>query len=42
MEQAAGLGLRGTPSFLINGKQLIGAQPYEVFVDAIEKALGKK
>ncbi|NJM40618.1 MAG: thioredoxin domain-containing protein [Anaerolineae bacterium] len=42
MEQAAGLGLRGTPSFLINGKQLIGAQPYEVFAQAIETALGQK
>ena len=41
MDQAAGLGLRGTPSFLVNGKQLIGAQPYEVFVQAIDAALGK-
>jgi protein-disulfide isomerase len=42
MAQAADLGLRGTPSFLVNGKQLIGAQPYEVFAQAIEQALGKK
>ena len=42
MSQAASLGLRGTPSFLVNGKQLIGAQPYEVFAQAIEQALGKK
>ena len=42
MDQAAGLGLRGTPSFLVNGKQLIGAQPYEVFAQAIDAALVKK
>ena len=41
MDQAAGMGLRGTPSFLVNGKQLIGAQPYEVFAQAIDEALRK-
>lgn len=29
----------GTPSFLINGELLIGAQPYEKFVEVIEKKL---
>jgi protein-disulfide isomerase len=42
LDQAANLGFRGTPSFLINGKQVIGAQPYAVFVQTIEEALGKK
>jgi protein-disulfide isomerase len=41
MDQATSLGLRGTPSFLINGRQVIGAQPYEVFVQVIEEALKK-
>lgn len=33
------LGLRGTPAFFINGKYISGAQPYQVFADAIEAAL---
>ncbi|PWH16025.1 MAG: hypothetical protein DDG59_10230 [Anaerolineae bacterium] len=33
------LGLTSTPSFLINGKAVIGAQPYEVFEGIIEEAL---
>ena len=33
------LGVTGTPSFLINGKPLVGAQPYEAFVEAIEAAI---
>ncbi|MCX8063345.1 MAG: DsbA family protein [Anaerolineales bacterium] len=33
------LGLTSTPSFLINGKAIIGAQPYEVFEGIIEEAL---
>ncbi len=32
-------GIRATPSFLINGKLLEGAQPFEVFQQAIEEAL---
>jgi len=33
------MGVRGTPSFLINGKPLVGAQPYEAFKQTIEAAL---
>jgi protein-disulfide isomerase len=33
------LNFRATPSFLINGKPLVGAQPFEVFSDYIESAL---
>lgn len=33
------MGLTSTPSFLINGKAIIGAQPYEVFEGVIEEAL---
>ena len=39
---AAGLGMRSTPSFLINGYQLIGAQPYESFEKAIETLLNNQ
>jgi protein-disulfide isomerase len=35
----AELGVGGTPTFYINGKALIGAQPYENFVAAIEAEL---
>ena len=33
-------GIGATPSFLINGKALVGAQPYQVFQQAIEAELG--
>lgn len=32
-------GVTGTPSFLINGKLIVGAQPYSVFQQAIDQAL---
>jgi protein-disulfide isomerase len=32
-------GVHGTPAFLINGKLLVGAQPYGVFQQAIDAAL---
>ncbi len=35
------LGLTGTPAFLINGQVLVGAQPTEVFVQAIEQAVAE-
>jgi protein-disulfide isomerase len=35
---ARSLGITGTPAFLINGRPLIGGQPTEVFVSAIEQA----
>ncbi len=40
-DQAAGreLGVRGTPWFFIDGREIRGAQPYEVFQEAIEEAL---
>ncbi len=34
-------GVRGTPSFLINGKLVIGAQPFSFFEQAIETALNE-
>jgi len=33
------LGIDGTPTFFVNGQRVIGAQPYEVFASAIDKAL---
>jgi len=40
-DQAAGMqaGVSGTPSFLINGQLVVGAQPFPVFQQAIEAAL---
>jgi protein-disulfide isomerase len=35
--RAAGVG--GTPTFFLNGQRIVGAQPTEVFVQAIEAAL---
>ncbi|MBO9309270.1 MAG: DsbA family protein [Chloroflexi bacterium] len=37
--QGERLGVRGTPTFFINGLPLVGAQPYSVFEGAIERAL---
>jgi protein-disulfide isomerase len=39
LEWAANLGVRSTPTFFINGIPLVGAQPYEVFKEVIEKEL---
>lgn len=32
-------GIQGTPSFMVNGQKIEGAQPYSIFQEAIEKAL---
>lgn len=34
-------GVEGTPAVFINGEQLVGAQPYSVFKEAIDKSLNK-
>ena len=39
LNEGSGFGITGTPSFVINGELLIGAQPYNVFSAAIERAL---
>jgi protein-disulfide isomerase len=36
---ATQLGARGTPSFFINGRSLVGAQPFEAFQAVIDEAL---
>jgi protein-disulfide isomerase len=35
MDAAAAIGARGTPAFFINGRQLMGAQPYERFDEVV-------
>tara|TARA_R110002051_G_scaffold305021_1_gene374734 strand:+ start:16092 stop:16838 length:747 start_codon:yes stop_codon:yes gene_type:complete len=37
--EAQQLGVTGTPSFLLNGLPIVGAQPTDMFVNAIETAL---
>ncbi|MGP3977228.1 DsbA family protein [Streptomyces sp. 8N114] len=39
--EAYGLGASATPAFLVNGQPIAGAQPDEVFIDAIERAAAK-
>jgi protein-disulfide isomerase len=36
---AQSIGVRSTPSFVVNGRAIIGAQPYDVFQQAIELEL---
>src|SRR5262249_45325460 len=36
---AMALGLRGTPGFVVNGRSLVGALPFEIFQSVIEEAL---
>lgn len=38
-DEAKGLGVTGTPTFIVNGSPLVGAQPLEVFVQAIDAEL---
>ena len=38
-EYAANLGVRSTPTFFLNGLPIVGAQPFEVFQEVIEKEL---
>ncbi len=39
--EAKGFGLNGTPSFLINGTELVGAQPIDKFVAVIDAEMSK-
>jgi protein-disulfide isomerase len=39
LEYAAQLGVRSTPTFFINGIALVGAQPFELFQEVIDKEL---
>jgi protein-disulfide isomerase len=39
--EARNLGVSGTPTFLVNGTMIVGAQPFEAFQSAIESALAE-
>ena len=39
LDEARRLGLTGTPSFIINGKLLVGAHPTETFVQVLGREL---
>jgi protein-disulfide isomerase len=40
--EGASLGVTGTPAFFINGRMLVGAQPYEQFKNVIDDELAAK
>jgi protein-disulfide isomerase len=40
-KQGSSLGASGTPTFFVNGRQLVGAQPFEKFKELIEEELKK-
>jgi protein-disulfide isomerase len=42
MEDGQAAGVTGTPAFFINGRLVVGAQPYSVFKNIIEEELSKK
>jgi protein-disulfide isomerase len=37
--EGAALGVTGTPAFFVNGRMLVGAQPFEKFKDIIDDEL---
>jgi protein-disulfide isomerase len=39
VSQARALGINGTPTFLVNGRTLVGAHPIETFRSVIDEAL---
>ncbi len=39
LNEAAAYGVTGTPAFFINGRMLVGAQPYEAFAQVIDEEL---
>ena len=41
LRETQNAGIQGTPSFTINGQQLVGPQPLEVFEQVIEAELAK-
>lgn len=40
-EQGQGLGVNSTPTFFVNGRRILGAQPIETFVEVIEEELAR-
>jgi predicted DsbA family dithiol-disulfide isomerase len=41
LQEAMSLGLTGTPAFLINGRLVSGALPFEAFEQAVESAIAE-
>ena len=41
LEEGARLGINGTPTFFVNGRMIVGAQPLEAFVQVIEDELSR-
>ena len=41
-EEGSKLGVKGTPTLFINGKKIVGAQPYRVFEEAIKEIQSQK
>jgi len=41
LEEGQNIGVDGTPAFFINGRPLVGAQPFEAFKNLIEQELNK-
>lgn len=41
MEQGKSVGVKSTPTFFVNGQQVMGAQPFEVFTEIIDSELKK-
>ena len=39
MQEGRAAGVTGTPTFFINGRRLVGAQPVQAFLEAVEDAL---
>ena len=39
LKEGANVGVEGTPTFFVNGQPLVGAQPFERFTAAIDRAL---
>jgi protein-disulfide isomerase len=39
MEAGASYGVSGTPAFFVNGRPLVGAQPFEAFQQVIDDEL---
>ena len=42
MRAASALGIRSTPTFLVNGKLLVGAQPFRVWQHVLDQLLGTR
>ena len=41
MKLASSIGVQGTPNFFLNGRQVVGAQPYEEFKKVIDDEIAK-